>query len=197
MDRLQMMKNIAVKSVICVIIFFKVNYTNNEVTVKPAVQNFHIWKNVCYIQAKWVHTMLIKPITASDCISQYTVSCRVQHSHTGCLTVNCVTFLDFPNVIGPNGSNSDGETSHFAEVVWRSKQFIHRSTAATVGYWDKSWWTDGPSKNMFLGRLTVKTYLCLPALSVCLSGRIQTTSGVAAPLQGWVEVCGGVDVVLL
>ena len=122
------------------------------------------------------------------------VECNIP---TGCLTVNCVTFLDFPNVIGPNGSNSDGETSHFAEVVWRSKQFIHRSTAATVGYWDKSWWTDGPSKNMFLGRLTVKTYLCLPALSVCLSGRIQTTSGVAAPLQGWVEVCGGVDVVLL
>ena len=96
----------------------------------------------------------------------HSIQSHVQHSHTGCLTVNCVTFLDFPNVIGPNGSNSDGETSHFAEVVWRSKQFIHRSTAATVGYWDKSWWTDGPSKICFWAVWPSK-HICVYRPSLC------------------------------
>ena len=34
-------------------------------------------------------------------------------SHAGRLAVNHVALLDFPNVIGPNGSNSDRETSLF------------------------------------------------------------------------------------
>ena len=59
---------------------------------------------------------------------------RGRHSRTGRFDVKRVALLDFPHAIGPNGSNSGKDTSHFAGVVWRSKQFIHRFTAATVGY---------------------------------------------------------------
>lgn len=82
---------------------------------------------------------------------------------------NRAALFHFPNVIKPNGSNSDSELSHFIGVLPCSKQFIHRFTAP-LGYslwcaglwvyWDKSWWTSGPSKHPFL--LALYMYLSFP-----------------------------------
>lgn len=53
---------------------------------------------------------------------------------------NRPTFLDFPNVIGPNGSDSDCETSHVAEVVrlkrmypWFYRQFFYNVIRKILG----------------------------------------------------------------
>ena len=40
---------------------------------------------------------------------------------------NLAALLDFPNVIRPIESNTDDETSHFAEV-WTLKKIIHGLT---------------------------------------------------------------------
>ena len=49
----------------------------------------------------------------------------------GIKSFNCVALLDFPNVIGPNESNSDSEMTHFMGVV-TLKTIYPRFTAATV-----------------------------------------------------------------
>lgn len=55
---------------------------------------------------------------------------------------NRVALLNFTNVIGPNGTNSDTKTSHFVGSRW-SEKCIHHFTAApfTMLTFKKSFWT--------------------------------------------------------
>ena len=50
-----------------------------------------------------------------------------------------VALIDFRNVIGLNGSNSDSETSHFAGVVTLKKNYllIYRQLYHNVSLWEK------------------------------------------------------------
>ena len=52
---------------------------------------------------------------------------------------NRAVLLGFWNVIGPNGFNSDSETSHFAEVVTLRKMYllIYRRLFHNVSLWEK------------------------------------------------------------
>ena len=52
---------------------------------------------------------------------------------------NCAAFLGFRNVIGPNGSNSDSETSDFAGVVMLKKYYslIYKHLFHHVSLWEK------------------------------------------------------------
>lgn len=52
---------------------------------------------------------------------------------------NCVALLHFPNVIRPNGSNSDSEMDNFAWVLTLPKMYslIYRCLFHNVSQWEK------------------------------------------------------------
>lgn len=61
---------------------------------------------------------------------------------------NCVPHLNFPNVIRPNESNFDSETSHFTEVVMLKNCICWNADLSFTMwvYWDIFW---GPSSIMW------------------------------------------------
>lgn len=128
------------------------------------------WRQVReFLSADWSQNGWISKIIQNSRLS-------VQHSTNlnGNKMINRAALLDIPNVFGPDGSNSESETSNFAGIMTLKKMYplFYSRLFRNVSRWEKVFF--GPRGITWHCNTTFGHYKILPQISVHILGAWST-----------------------